>query len=73
MGTEEYTLRVEEADRHRIIKVRLIKTPFVCAVPDTELAADDKEEAEAKGSDSKSSGNSGSGNGKKSKSVEATK
>lgn len=73
VGTEEYTLRVEEADRHRIIKVRLIKTPFVCAVPDAESAAEDKEEAEAKGNDAKSSGSSGSGNGKKSKSVEATK
>lgn len=26
VATEEYTLRVEEADRHRIVKVRLIKT-----------------------------------------------
>ncbi len=73
VGTEEYTLHVVEADRHRIIKVRLIKTPFVCAMPDADSVQENKEETEAKGNEAKPSGNSGSGNGKKSKSVEATK
>lgn len=69
VGTEEFTLRVEEADRHRIIKVRLIKTPFVCAVPESD-EAEATHEADGNASDGSKPA---SGNGKKSKSVEATK
>lgn len=71
VGNEEFTLRVEEADRHRILKVRLIKTPFVCSVPEAEAPDEASEEAEEKRGDNAKP--SGSGNGKKSKSVEATK
>lgn len=66
VGTEEYTLRVEEADRHRIIKVRYVKTPFVCAIPESEGG-------ETKGQEEPEAAEGNSGSGKKSKSVEATK
>lgn len=71
VGNEEFTLRVIEADRHRIIKVLLIKTPFVCAVPGSEESAADDDET--KSGEGKASSAANGGNGKKSKSIEATK
>jgi len=39
VGNDNYTLRVEEADRHRILKLRLIRAPY-CPLPPAETNGD---------------------------------